>query len=227
MIFILNCLDAVPSQIPGAPAYLSRAESHHREAPEARQHRLEGEMLKRVLAESEESFRCYSEQDTYCSVGELSDKLQNTGDWIKLMRDNKLFVMLIDDPPVGNRRCCVCIDTNLSVTLFCGNLEVKRLPSIKVTFPTIVNSIMEFKKILNCASLMVNYKDGDVKDNLEMVIQILSSLQSSLPEMENTINFLLGQISLLHVVSSNRYRFNWDVTIFCSLLHSISPHVYS
>nr|XP_012225401.1 PREDICTED: uncharacterized protein LOC105673967 [Linepithema humile] len=221
--------NAVPSQLLNNPQYLTKSEAPHRESPEKKRLKMENFLIEQAITSSIESRKTFDEKNGFSTLEELYVKLKDRIDihkWIISHKDTTIYFFHVEDTSYPNVKCCARVSENFTVTLFYGSREVKYLKKLK--FPLVVSNIIEIEDILDQAliSLEEEYQDCSVKENLDICIDILNSLSTTLSEQKPVIDFLLQQIKLLDISKKNAFRYSWETTLFCGLVHSISPHAY-
>ena len=222
--------DAVPNKLPNNPhQYVSKSELSYPESPKQKRLKMEYVMIEQVIASSIESRKAVDEKNGFSTLEELYIKLKDRIDiqkWIISHKDKTVYFFYVEDTSYPNVKCCVRVSENFTVTLFYGSREVKVLKKLK--FPLVVSKIIEIEDILDQALISLEEKSQEcsVKENLNICIDILNSLSTTLSDRKPVIDFLLQQIKLLGISKKNAFRYSWETVLFCGLIHSISPHAY-
>ncbi|XP_012232074.1 uncharacterized protein [Linepithema humile] len=203
--------DAVPSQLPNCPQYLTKSEVLHREGPEKKRLKMQYAMIEQAIASSIESRKEFHEKNGFSTLEELYAKLKDCIDiqkWIISHKDRTIYLFYVEDTLYPNVKCCARVSENFTVTLFYGSREVKYLNEKKLKFPLVVSNVIEIEDILGQAltSLEEKYQDCSVKENLNTCINILNSLSTTLSERKPVIDFLLQQIKLLDISNKNEAK---------------------
>ncbi|KAF2903423.1 hypothetical protein ILUMI_02763 [Ignelater luminosus] len=119
-------------------------------------------------------------------------------------------------------QCSVGINEDLSVFGFVENVKLTSIGNLKL--PEYINYMNVIDKLLSDIN-----QDISEREDSGMCIQVILSycdrIQELLPDCKNNVEFIKEQVKLLPVHKS-RLRYSWDLMLFCSLLHSISPHAY-
>lgn len=145
-------------------------------------------------------------------------------DWAVSFRADAIFIFLITgNCDSSELKCGLKISKDVKVTLLHGIVksEILDLFSPLKTTVQLENGLKEI-----CKSFETPVKTG-VDEKFSLVEETLGSLILDLPpDTHNTIKFMIDQINLLKK-TKKQHRYSWEMVLFCSLLHSISPHCYS
>lgn len=219
----------MPTLLPNCPKYLSKI-TQRRESPESKKLRLEMAMVEKATEESRKEDEEYKRNIQFSTLDELYIKLKNIhiGNWIVSKSDRYIHFLFLKNDPFPKLQCCIRISENLNIAVFCDDLQIRSLGAFKFTETSVVNNTNEIESILNMADMYLINKNEDIpiSSTIETILEMLDNLKMKISEKEYSIEFLKEQIKLLNVSSKTRFRYECETIVFCSLIHSISPHAY-
>lgn len=195
---------------------MSKTPTYHRESRDEKSCKRESASVTAAIQESLATYSDYREKTTFHSLGELYDKalLSELDNWTVSKKNNNVYFFHIGEMP---SQCCVAVSHNLNATVFYDNTEVKSL-SVEL------NNTNDIEKLLqHCNNLIT--KNKNPKASVDLLTVMLENLLLDLPEHTSTIKFMVAQLKLF-TSHKNKFRYTWEMILFCGLVHSISPHAY-
>lgn len=216
---------AIPSILPGCPAYLSRPSSS-RESREEKLLRLENQQLEQTIVESLCSKEIYDKKTLFTSYDELIDILKNEKlpeKWHIIYKESSTFIIsIMDELPIVT--ASIVVDQNLNLKVYVKDAPLNQLG--KHNFPLKVNSILVINEILNNLNLKSQTECTIFPSIIDSVISLLDNLNVTLDDSQKTtVQFIIEQLKLL-LSSKFCIRYSSEILVFCSILYSISPHAY-
>lgn len=220
--------------MPNCPTYLSNQSTSQRECPDAKRQKLEYQQIEQVLAESIKTAETYQNKKSFSSLDEAYKKIlkeQFHPSWLITKSKHNICFFNVSETPQVHLNFSVYISEELLLSAEQCDTAVNKIicqDKKEINLPVSVNDVNMVEKILIDIAyfLKIDPKQRPVEDNLNTVLDILSLVLEQEPEKKDSIMFLKEQISLLKVSSKFRLRYTWELTLFCSILFSISPHAY-
>lgn len=231
-------LGAIPTKLPGCPAYLSRSDVQTRVSPQSKRSKVECRDLEKAIAESIETCSAYNSAVSFATLAEAFTKVSAPKGWIKAKGERNLcFFYLDESSEIPVVKIKVYVSEDLSVNVLFNNIKANKLAcdDVDLIFPVRVTDINFLDKILRYSVRCFNnitQKSGDkIKAKLDFINDILEDLSE---EMENSqensssdaIKFVQEQIQLSTIGTKTRYRYSCEMMLFSCLLFQISPHAY-
>ncbi|KAF2886226.1 hypothetical protein ILUMI_19947 [Ignelater luminosus] len=193
--------------------------------PEARRNRLENDFLRKTISESVESYAQYKNKVSVETFEDLKFKIDNfkvPDKWIIMKHEKRVNFLLICNPENPKLQCSVGINEDLSVFVFVENVKLTSIGNLKL--PEYINDMNVIDKLLSDINQEISERE-DSGMCIQVILSYCDRIQELLPDCKNNVEFIKEQVKLLPVHKS-RLRYSWDLMLFCSLLHSISPHAY-
>lgn len=219
--------DVVPSILPNCPKYLSKPEVCHRESVDMKRERLENARIEEAIQKSLESDAAYRRSIAVKNFQEFISKLEGVtfiDNWIVKKHEDFVNFIFLQETPRPIVKCYITVKDNLELSVHdIDNVNLKSLGNMK--FPFTLTDINQFDEVVQIVTAACSDENEDlsVKKIVSLIVSKLCLLSDRLPEKKTIIDFLSEQVTLLDV---SRMRYSWELTLFCGLIHSISPHAY-
>lgn len=217
--------DAVPSQLPNCPTYLSSA-VQKRESPDTRKTRIEENALGKAIANSILDDDYHRKSRLFSSINELKDKLGflDTSYWSTVQQDGSLLICRIDQSPCPKILQSLIIAGNCNIKVFVNDVQVHRLGKYKV--PSAINDINDIDILLNHLR-MVDAKQNEKRQNsivtvIQLVLSLLYLIQDESYKYFSVLKFISEQLHLM----TCKLEYSPELLIFSSLFYNCSPHGY-
>lgn len=206
-----------------------------RESPDQRRCRAENAALKTAIEESVKTHTGYIKSTTYSSLEELKSMLSSRSnhhnDWTYIIKNSYVICVLIKEMPLPKIICHIRINSELILSAFYMNTEVTTLKTGKkinplLKLPMKVNNINDLEDLQHLMAAKFGPGNNTNGDNImKLIDDCLANLATQQNDQQQAIQFIREQIALLTIPKSSR-KYNWETTILCSLMYSISPHAY-
>lgn len=224
---------SIPSQFPDGPSYLTTLPSTStRESPNKKRARLEMEGVEHALQASLKEKEDYDSKNKFHNLVELKSCLERQplgAYWTVLHTDSRIMCANFVYEPSPKINISVLIDSDCKVSAHVKNVPLLSLKNIY--FPQSINNTNDLLSILNTLESTFSQPENDDSENDKAVNAVgilndmLAMAKSLIPSRESEINFLVEQVRNLNS-DKQHHRYSPEFMIFCSLLHSISPHSY-
>ncbi|KAF2902953.1 hypothetical protein ILUMI_03238 [Ignelater luminosus] len=139
-----------------------------------------------------------------------------------MKHEKRINFLLICNPENPKLQCSVGINEDLSVFVFVENVKLTSIGNLKL--PEYINDMNVIDKLLSDINQEISEREHSGMC-IQVILSYCDRIQELLPDCKNNVEFIKEQVKLLPVHKS-RLRYSWDLMLFCSLLHSISPHAY-
>lgn len=216
---------AVPSIFDGCPSYMTK----NIKCRETRDEKLKNAEMRNMniaITESLKSNEEYKKNHFFSDYGEFRNLLKGMNIdsfWFLHELSDKTCFTAIDFVPCPIVKFSIVIYHNLNVEVFAKNVKLRNIG--KFNFPFSLSSVNELEELLHEVK-SYHVDKNDCNEIVDLIHELLNQLKEHVSnEKINAIEFLDEQISLL-LVQKNLLRYSSELLIFCSLLHSISPHSY-
>lgn len=104
-------LGAIPTKLPGCPAYLSRSDVHTRVSPQSKRSKMECRDLEKAIAESIKSSSAYDSAVSFAASAEAFTEVSVPEGWIMAKGEKNLcfflFGRVIRNSSCKNKSLCV------------------------------------------------------------------------------------------------------------------------
>lgn len=228
--------DAVPTNFPNCPSYLSKS-IKHRPSPDQKLEIIEQQNFAKAIEQSKREFEsqkksvCFKEFQGFLTVLE---NFQLPTHWFKIIDLEKVTLFKLTYSPGPIITYSVVINSALKVDTFLYGREIYfplHNTNTQQKTPFISSNIDEIKDLLFQIDKneLEKYHDNNRKSILKHVSDILDSLISNKTPInskeDSALSFISEQLKL-HTCSKERYRYSNNTIVLVSILHTISPHAY-
>ncbi|XP_049767201.1 uncharacterized protein LOC126100618 [Schistocerca cancellata] len=216
---------AVPSVLPGCPSYLSTPSTSSRESAEERRARLDNEHLLQAIKDSIVTKTEYDWRKLFSTFEAFLQCLEREtipSEWTIVRRSDSVLFLLLTVLPAPS--VSVVMTNDLQLSAYQSNTEIRKIGSRKTSHK--LSNMNDLFTVLDKVKELVSAKENSLKSQCLLIQDILNDMCSSVDEeKQKQIQFLSEQVKLLCSCEEN-YRFNPHFSVFCCILHSISPHAY-
>lgn len=233
--------DAVPTQLPNCPSYLSKT-LKLRPSRDEKLQELENENFAKAIRNSKTEFETYQKAFSYTNFKEflvVFNAFQLPECWFKISDLQKVTLFKLKYSPGPVITYSVIIHSDLKVETFLYGREIQILqndikPDLKTPFTS--NNINEVKDLLFNIDKNSEENEPEKRDENKSVLNHISNLLHSLVsnmsdegedsfENNSALAFISEQLKL-HTSNKARYRYSNNTMILASILQTISPHAY-
>lgn len=140
--------NAIPSQFPNLPSYLSSNKTQ-RESPESKKRKLENDSLNKAIEASLDAKKKYDASRTFSTLKDLEELLHfiDQNYWTVTVDKSHIMFLNITADPVPKVKKSLVIKENLEVICYNEGLKLGKLS--KFSFPCFITNINELNEVLN------------------------------------------------------------------------------
>jgi predicted nucleic acid binding AN1-type Zn finger protein len=217
--------NAIPSIMPNCPSYLS-TKIVSRESAAERRCRKEDAFMKIAVASSIASNVEYEKKISVQDFQMCIDKVKNEtfNGWTVIYQEECIIFSVLKLNPVPKIIISAVIDKNLSLNVCKDSFKINSLNKRKL--PWKIETISDIHSVLSDAIKLCDHSTETLNDHINFLCDSISSLCEHFVMDDNVsekLSFISQQLKLI-TLKQPSYLPNF--VVFCSILHSISPHAY-
>ena len=226
--------DAIPSQFPYSPEYLSKPCTSKRVSRDEQLKRKDEESLAKALIQSQLEYEDKEKFDECSTRAELNEKLNLPQLWHTVDKQNETIICNISNngsaigPTIKN---AVLVSDDLLLNAYCDS---KKLPLIgEFHLPLKVKKVSTVLQVCDAVTALTSANvDGQTDTagidavcllQLNLILALLLLFKSEKCSFHSVISFVYEQLTLL---TKQKKSYSHDFLIFSSIFYNISPHAY-
>ena len=223
--------DAIPSQLPNCPSYMSQPTSTERSSRDSILLRKEELHIVKAMEASRKDFEEQQTRNNVSSITDLKQKLKIEAPWQMIMMDAKgtkgVSISYIKhlDSSGSHIDCSLHINNDMMLTAYMHSVELEHVG--KNALPMHVNSLHQINEvcdtIMNMPAFKTDVSNDAIDLTLKLIVTLLLSLQRSLTKFAPVISFVIEQLQL---TTKRSLVYSSEFLIFASIFQNLSPHGY-